>query len=294
VDTEDQVCLDRSKHIKILINRIINLIFLVMNENNLEYLQTSLKYLGFGDSLNESLKESIAHGPQGFNLQSAAIEMPDPAKRYEPGFADKISYLLAFSKSKETDMYFFNSYQATLKKAGTTDLVSQTFYINKGKGVTAKESYNLLSGRAVNKDVVLKTGEKANLWLKLDFTEHTPEKGYAIDPYGKNYGFSLKETVETFHILNMEKPGFKDQLLKSLERGNLHEVTFMKNGKETTGFVTANPKFKTLDFYDRDLVEIYSKAVDRKEPVLKEEKEKEYALEGAMEPKVEQKKGRGR
>ncbi|MGN7986518.1 MULTISPECIES: hypothetical protein [Pedobacter] len=265
-----------------------------MNENNLEYLQNTLKYLGFGDSLNADLKESIAHGPVGFKIQSPTKEMPDPAKRYEPEFGDKMTYVLSFSKSKETDMYFFNSYEATLKKADTKDLISQTFYINKGKGVTAKESYNLLSGRAVNKDVVLKSGEKANLWLKLDFTEHTPEKGYAIDPYGKNYGFSLKETVETFHILNMEKLGFKDQLLKSLERGNLHEVSFMKNGKEVTGFVTANPKFKTLDFYDRDLGEIYSKAVDRKEPVLKEEKEKEYALEGAIEPKVEEKKGRGR
>jgi len=254
-----------------------------MNENNLDYLQNTLKYLGFGESLNETLKESIAHGPEGFNLQSATNEMPDPAKRYEAGFGDKISYLLNFSKSKETDLYFFNSYQATLKKAGTADLVSQTFYINKGKGVTAKESYNLLSGRAVNKDVVLKSGEKANLWLKLDFAEHTSEKGYGINSYGENYGFNLKDTLDKFKLPDMDKQGFRDQLLKSLERGNLHELKFMKNGKELTGFVTANPQFKTLDFFDKDLSQVYSKAVDRHDVSEKKEvnKELEIAPEGA-------------
>ncbi|WP_426329100.1 hypothetical protein [Pedobacter sp. R-06] len=265
-----------------------------MNENNLEYLQNTLKYLGFGDSLNAGLKESIAHGPQGFNLQSPAMEMSDPAKRYEQGFGDKISYLLNFSKSKETDMYFFNSYQAMLKKAETHDLISQTFYINKGKGVTAKESYNLLSGRAVNKDVVLKSGEKANLWLTLDFAKHTPEKGYAMNPYGENYGFNLKETVDKYNILNMEKPGFRDQLLKSLERGNLHEVSFTKNGKETTGFVTANPQFKTLDFYDKDLSQVYSKAVDRREPLVAVGRNSEQEVAQDQAASVEEKTGRGR
>ncbi|MGQ7856526.1 hypothetical protein ACUN24_20005 [Pedobacter sp. WC2501] len=265
-----------------------------MNENNLEYLQSTLKYLGFGDSLNADLKESIAHSPEGFKIQSPTKEMSDPAKRYEQGFGDKISYLLSFSKSKETDMYFFNSYEATLKKADTKDFISQTFYVNKGKGVTAKESYNLLSGRAVNKDVVLKSGEKANLWLKLDFSEHTPGKGYAVNSYSENYGFNLKQTVDKFNILDMEKPGFRDQLLKSLERGNLHEVSFMKNGKEAAGFVAANPQFKTLDFYDKDLSQVYSKAVDLREAFAKATQSNEIKEAVVEEASVEAKKGRGR
>lgn len=257
-----------------------------MNDENLKYLENNLKYLGFGEQLNAALKESISHGPQGFNLQSPTFEMPDPAKRYDPGFGDKVSYVLNFSKSKETDMYFFNSYEATLKKADTTDLISQTFYINKGKGVTAKESFNLLSGRAVNKDVVLKSGEKANLWLKLDFTEKVDGK-YAMKNFGEKYGFDLSATIDRFMIADLEKPGFKDQLMKSLQRGNVHEVSFSKDGRETNGFVTANPQFKTLDFYDAGMKSVYSKAVDQKE----------VASEAAVqEPEVvmEAKKGRGR
>jgi hypothetical protein len=264
-----------------------------MNENNLDYLQNTLKYLGFGEPLSEKLKAAITKELPEFSLNFNIPHRAANAKD-NPELADIVSYTLGFSRSKDTDMYFFNKYQASLQKAGEHAWLEQTFYINKGKGVTAKESYNLLSGRAVNKDVVLKSGEKANIWLKLDFTEHTPEKGYAINSYGQQYGFDLKETVEKFKIQDMEKPGFKDQLLKSLERGNLHEVSFLKNGKETTGFVTANPQFKTLDFYDRNLGPVYSKAVDRREHALKEEKDKEQTIAGEMEPQVEEKKGRGR
>jgi hypothetical protein len=42
------------------------------------------------------------------------------------------------------------------------------------------------------------------------------------------------------------------------------------------------------------LGQVYSKAVDRREPSLKEEKVKEQAIAGDMEPQVEEKKGRGR
>jgi len=257
-----------------------------MNEENLAYLQNNLKYLGFGESFNADLKLSIEHGPEGFKIQSPTQEMPDPAKRYEPGFGDKVSYLLSFTKSKETDMYFFNSYEATLKKAEASDLISQTFYINKGKGVTAKESFNLLSGRAVNKDVVLKSGEKANLWMKLDLGEKVDGK-YAVNNFGEKYGFDLAATIDRFKILNIEKPGFKEQLMKSLQRGNLHEVSFSKDGRETKGFVTANPQFKTLDFYDAGMKSVYSKAVDQKET---------SAQAVLQEPEVamEAKKGRSR
>ncbi|MBB6240332.1 hypothetical protein HDC90_005006 [Pedobacter sp. AK013] len=92
----------------------------------------------------------------------------------------------------------------------------------------------------------------------------------------------------------MDKPGFKDQLLKSLERGNLHEVSFMKNGKETAGFVAANPQFKTLDFYDKDLSQVYSKAVDRREPPVAVGRNSEQEVAQDQAASVEEKTGRGR
>ncbi|WP_426330072.1 hypothetical protein [Pedobacter sp. R-06] len=239
-----------------------------MNENNLEYLQNNLKYLGFGESLHPKLREAIEKELPEFKLQME-IQMPPVNSKDKPELADAMRYELDFSKSKDTDMYFFNKYVATLQTAGQPDSIDQTFYINKGKGVTVKESYNLLSGRAVNKDVILKSGEKANMWLKLDLMDRDPEKGFIVKNYGENYGFNLASTVDRFVLPGIDKPGFKDQLMKSLERGNLHEIGFSKDGKEMKGFVAANPQFKTLDFYDLNLASVYSKAVDVKEVFTK-------------------------
>ena len=64
-------------------------------------------------------------------------------------------------------MYFFNRYDATLEKANKEQL-SHTIYLNKGQGITMKETYNLLNGRAVNTDLTNKAGEKYNAWIQLD------------------------------------------------------------------------------------------------------------------------------
>ncbi|RBQ08975.1 hypothetical protein [Pedobacter miscanthi] len=264
-----------------------------MNENNLEYLQNNLKYLGFGESLYPQLKEAIEKGLPDIRLQFE-VNMPAPNAKDKPELADAMRYELDFSKSKETDMYFFNKYSASLQKPGQSSTIDQSFYINKGKGVTAKESYNLLSGRSVNKDVVLKSGEKANMWLKLDLSEHDPEKGYTVKNYGENYGFSLASTIDKFILPEIEKPGFREQMIKSLERGNLHEVNFSKDGKEMKGFVSVNPQFKTLDFYDHNLASVYSKAVDLKEVAAKALAPVENKEAVVEEATVEKKTGRGR
>jgi len=257
-----------------------------MNEENLQYLQNNLKYLGFGESLYPNLNQAIKNQLPEFQL-NLIIDMPAPNARDLPEKADTMNYELNFSKGKDSDMYFFNNYKAVLHADRLTSQPEQLFYINKGKGVTAKESFNLLSGRSVNKDVVLKSGEKANLWMQLDFSERK-DNNNVVKTFGENYGFNLADTVDKFKISDIEKLGFKDQLLKSLERGNLHEVSFSKDGKEMAGFVTANPQFKTLDFFDKELKPVYSKALDLSETVSSA---KEVVAEENMPA---EKKGRGR
>jgi hypothetical protein len=83
-------------------------------------------------------------------------------------------------------------------------------------------------------------------------------------------------------------------MMKSLERGNLHEVNFSKDGKEMKGFVAANPQFKTLDFYDQNLASVYSKAVDLREVTAKAMVAAENKDAVVEEVAVEEKKGRGR
>ena len=117
-----------------------------MNNENFQYLTDNIKYMGFGEALKADLERSMSEGKAGFQLE------------YVTQIGHKaFEATLNFRKSDSTDMYFFNSYHAALeKKNGEKN--EQTFYLNKGKGVTAKEAYNLLDGRAVHKDLVTKEG----------------------------------------------------------------------------------------------------------------------------------------
>ncbi|RYD75796.1 MAG: hypothetical protein EOP55_12765 [Sphingobacteriales bacterium] len=120
-----------------------------LNEQNFEYLKKSLKYLGFGENLNSALEVRLKEGSDKFTLGASAAFSTPNAK-------DMVNYELRFSKSKTTDNYFLNDYQATLEKGnanGTAqEPVSRVFTLNKGNDITAKEAYNLLSGRSIQKN----------------------------------------------------------------------------------------------------------------------------------------------
>lgn len=120
-----------------------------LNEQNFEYLKKSLKYLGLGENLNSALEVRLKEGSDKFTLGASA-------QFNTPNAKDVVNYELRFSKSKTTDNYFLNDYQATLEKGnanGTVqEPVSRVFALNKGNDITAKEAYNLLSGRSIQKN----------------------------------------------------------------------------------------------------------------------------------------------
>src|SRR5687768_6627466 len=100
-----------------------------MIAKNLEYLTNTLKYLGFGDSLNETLKANLEEGKKDFtlNLQTEFSRKP-------------FSATLHFKRSDNSDTYYLNKWVAELKNdAGK---LQQTFYIHKGSGITLKEGFN--------------------------------------------------------------------------------------------------------------------------------------------------------
>ncbi len=134
-----------------------------MNEQNLQYLKDNIKYLGFGEKLFPELQSNMEQGFPEFQL-----------KTQTEFNKDKIGAELYFKKSETNDMYFLNRYDATLEKSNGEKL-SQPFYLNKGNGVTIKEAYNLLHGRAVNKDLVNKEGQKYNAWVQLDLKDKNEE-----------------------------------------------------------------------------------------------------------------------
>jgi hypothetical protein len=212
-----------------------------MNEKNFEYLKDNVKYTGFGEGLAEALKEQMSTGAPAFHLSFDAQINKKP-----------FSAVLSFRKSEKGDMYFFNSYHATLTRANG-EVKDQAFYLNKGKGVTVKEAFNLLEGRAVYKELENKEGQKYHAWLQIDFDKRDKSNNFEMKQYHEKYGYDLKEALAKFPIRDLKEPDLLDILLSSLQKGNLQAVAFEKEGGAVRMFVEANPQYKSVNLYDNEL-----------------------------------------
>lgn len=217
-----------------------------MNMTNLEYLQDQVKYTGFGDQLKEKLQEAIEKGSAEFKLD------------FQTKFGkDTIDAELSFSRSKSTDMYFFNSYRAEIQKEGSDEKLSQTFYINdfsnRDNNIYLKEAFNLMSGRCVNKQLVNKEGVSYNAWLQMDFKQSNEHGNFKIKHYHENFGYNLEEALSKHPIKELANEEYKSNLMDSLKKGNLQSVTFQKDGSEVKKFVEACPQFKSVNVYDSNM-----------------------------------------
>jgi len=210
-----------------------------MNEKNLEYLQKQVKLTGYGDDHNKELREELKNQTKAFTL----YHQQDYGK-------DSIVAALHFKKSESTDMVFFNRHTIMLKNEKYPDAIRQTFYIDSGKdNVTLKEGYNLLSGRAVEKNLETKEGEKYVAWVQLNFKETNKHGDYETRQFHQKYGFDLEKSLLSLP-LKLTNPEEKKRLMESLQRGNRQLVALDIGGKERKIFVEAAPQFKSLNYYN--------------------------------------------
>jgi len=197
-----------------------------MNTENLSYLQKQLLNLGFGDNLNEDLEKNIMSGKKEFALNTE--------QAYNK---QNVDYTLHYKAGDQNDMYFFNKYDASLRDKD----MHQTFYINKGEAITAKEAYNLMEGRAVHKQLENREGEKYNAWIVVDRENKTDNGNYKLRPFTDGWNYKPERAVDKLDIVGINEEGAREKLMKSLEKGNRHKVTAIKDGKEVKLFIEANP-----------------------------------------------------
>lgn len=216
-----------------------------MNEKNFEYLRNQVKYTGFGEGLDNELKEKMQQQTSNFTLNHEVLYGVDRAKA-----------TLSFKKSDQSEMYFFNSYKVDLQKDNSKESLEQTFYINKGSNITMKEAYNLMEGRAVNKELTNKEGQLYNSWVQMDFKETDSNGNFKLNQYHQNYGYDLEATLSKLPIKELETPKYKEDLMDSLKKGNLQSATFLKDGKEVKQFIEVNPQFKTINVYNTNMKRI--------------------------------------
>ena len=243
-----------------------------MNEKNYEYLKEQLKMTGFSETLNAELANKMSQGAQEFQLSQKNNYGKDTA----------IS-TLHFKRGEGSDMYFFNRYEMQLLNDKLQNKAAQTFYINKGSSITLKEGYNLLDGRAVHKTLTNKGNEKYKAWLQLDFKSTAQNGNYEMKHYHQNFGYDLEKVLAKYPIKELEKEESKQQLVRSLERGNLQAATFEVAGKQERLFITPNVSFKTLSAYNgagqrvslKDLFQNQEQVTKQEQKPVQEEKQVE-------------------
>ena len=231
-----------------------------MNNDNFQYLADNVKYLGFGENSKTEIEKNMNSGKPDFQLH---VKTEINKKAFDA--------TLNFRKSDSTDLYFLNNYHATLNK-GNDEKLGQTFYLNKGKGVTAKEAYNLLDGRAVHKELSTKEGQNYKAWIKLDTSVTDKNQNFEVKQFHENYGFNLKEAVSKFAIKEMSDPEKENVLLQSLQKGNLQSVTIEKEGNTSKMFIEADPQFKKVNMYDANLKPVIREALEQYQSAKQEVK----------------------
>jgi hypothetical protein len=253
-----------------------------MNKENLQYLTDNIKYMGFGETLKAELERNMGEGKAEFQLHFKAEINKKPFEA-----------TLNFRKSDSTDMYFFNNYQASLERSNG-EKNEQTFYLNKGKGVTAKEAYNLLDGRAVHKDLVTKEGQPYKAWIQIDFENKDKNNNFEVKQFHENYGYDLKSSVEKFAVSELKDPDKAKALMQSLEKGNVQSVTIEKDGSSNKMFIEADPQYKKVTLYDSNMnmvakesLDQYKSAIEKGGKEVKQEQEHDKKKELKQEPKAE-------
>jgi hypothetical protein len=214
----------------------------IMNEKNYDFLKDQLKYTGFGESLQNELKEKMEKQTPEFQLNHT-----------QKFGKDEVSATLHFKKSNDSEMYFFNKYDAFLKPEREADAIQQTFYINKESNITLKEGYNLMNGRAVNKDLTTKEGQKYNAWVQMDFKDTDNNGNFKMKQFHENYGYNMEQALAKLPIKDLASDTDKAALIQSLEKGNRQAVTFVQEGKEQRHFIEANPQYKNITVYDGNM-----------------------------------------
>ncbi|RIW12115.1 hypothetical protein D0X99_19875 [Algoriphagus lacus] len=264
-----------------------------MDQENYEFLTEKLKYTGFEDKLNAKLKEEIKSGKENITL-STSLDIE----------GKKMDVDLYFKKSAISDRYFFNKFEASLRNENPElEPKRHTFYQN--QGVTAKEAFNLLEGRAVFKSLTDSDKEPYKAWLQLDLSAKEDKNNFQVNQYHEKYGFNLEEALRKLPIKELKDDTKTEWMIKALQKGNTYPVVMERKGLEEVMFIEANPKFKSINVYDASMnsvktSEILGKDQKKGEDQIPDElsgKKKDLKLGekvGNPEPTLSQSVGKGR
>ena len=213
--------------------------------DQVEYLKNQMKYLGFGEGekLHKDLEKGIKSKNQQFEIKTTSDKaLPE----------NKVDFTLKFNKT-DSGGIFINSYNAKLTNEKNEE-ISHNFPVNRENTFTAKEAINLLEGRSVKIEFHNpKSDQQETAFVQFNFDEPKTEKGnYLFQNFYKNYGVETDKIVEKSNLI-FDKPEYKENTIKSLEKGNIVKVKFEQDNKIVEGKAILNPQNRNLKLYDSDM-----------------------------------------
>lgn len=269
-----------------------------MNENNLEYLKKTLENLGFGKKLNDVLETAISRGMSNFSLGIATRMRPAESKDINAMRTENIDFKINFNRSKESDMYFLNNYKVTLTRKDDPIVREQTFDFMRDHRITALQAYKLLSGLSFEKEVYLRghnenkeqsegQPQKISMWFKLNLDVTDAYGNHPLRTFRPEYGYDLGKALAKYPIKGLDVPEKLQEAMTTMRNGNYYhgEMTIGKKSVPVT--IAANPQIKTIDIYDKNMVEIRDEAIFPEQAKAKKT-EQEQAKEVGNDPKQTQ------
>lgn len=213
--------------------------------DQVEYLKNQMKYLGFGEGekLHKDLEKGIKSKNQQFEIKTTSDKsLPE----------NKVDFTLKFNKT-DSGGIFLNSYNAKLTNEKNEE-ISHNFPVNRENTFTAKEAINLLEGRSVKIEFHNpKSDQQETAFVQFNFDEPKTEKGnYLFQNFYKNYGVETNKIVEKSNLI-FDKPEYKENTIKSLEKGNVVKVKFEQDDKVIEGKAILNPQNRNLKLYDSEM-----------------------------------------
>jgi hypothetical protein len=159
--------------------------------------------------------------------------------------------------------YIARDFQRTFRMPA----VDQTFFVDKGRGFSAEQAANLIEGRAVYRDDLIKLGgEQYQAWIRLEMDQPKDKyQNFTTTQYSvPAYGFVLKDVLDKYHIREMDTPEKAEKLQQALENGSRPLITALKDGQEIKLQLETSPRYRQLNFFQED------GKPERRESLLKE------------------------
>lgn len=209
-------------------------------EKNVELVKKQIMYAGLKtDVVDEQVAKMVnARKKKDFSytIKDVNTQMDNTA-----------DFTLNFKKADNGKIYF-NNFKTTLKEEGKPN-IEHTFPI-KFKGISARESINLLEGRSVKTQMKdFNTDKVADAFVQFKLEDSKNQ----YDNYKMNVVFADRINVKNTLVgskLKMDNDEINKRTIKSLEKGNITDVIF--NNKKR-GKAILNPKENKLDLYDLDM-----------------------------------------